>query len=807
MENLLKDLRYAFRNFLKSPGFTIVAVITLALGIGANTAIFSVVNGVLLRPLPYKEPDRLVWVWGVQPKLEHAPHSPADFLDYQLQNQSFEQMAATRNMSFTLTGSGQPERINGLIVSANYFSLLGVTPTIGRAFSPEEGKAGAARVAVLSHRFWQRRFNGDPSIVGQALTLNGESVIVAGVMPVALNQHRVELWLNPHQVVPDFTPTFRGDLLAMRNNNYLQIVARLKPDVTLQQAQADLSAIHARLEQQFPNKREHRLRLVYLQERIVGDLRPTLLMLLGAVGLVLLIACANVANLMLVRATARQREMAIRAALGASQWRLIRQLLVESVVLALLGGVCGWLLAAWGLDLLVALSPEDTPRLSEVGLDRWMLGFTLIISLLTGIVFGLAPALTVSRLNLNEELKEGGRRAGEGPGRQRIRRTLVTAEVTLALIVLVGAGLLVKSFVRLQAVNPGFNPAGVTTMAIWLSQERYVDEAPRRAFMKELIARLERLPGVEGVAIANDLPILGTDTSSNPTVEGLSPAETAQLLTGIHVINPNYFKTMGIPLLKGRAFTERDDEKAPPVFIVSETMARTLWPNQDAVGKRLKFGGSDDPFREVVGVVGDVKFDGLHEAAGLHVYIPQQIFPLPYMFIAVRSKLDVATLTTAVRHEVELIDPNQPISDIRTMDQVMAGSVATRQLSMTLFSLFGVIALLLVALGIYGVIAYSVTQRTHEIGIRIALGAQTSDVLKLVVVQGMKMTLVGVVFGLIGALMLMRLMKSLLFNVSATDPVTFLAIAMLLTVVALLASYIPARRAAKVDPMVALRYE
>jgi predicted permease len=714
METLLQDTRFGLRMLGKNPGFAIVAVLTLAIGIGANTAIFSVVNGVLLQPLPYKEPDRLVWVWGVQPQLEQAPHSPADFLDYQSQNQTFEQMAALRFMSFTLTGDEAPERINGLIVSANYFSLLGVMPAIGRTFAPEEGKAGAARVALLSHRFWRSRFNGDPNIVGKAITLNGGSVTVVGVMPANQDHNLFELWINPRQIVPDFTPTFRGNLLEMRHNNYLHIMARLKPGITLDQAQTDLNAVHARIEQQFSNKRDHRVRLVQLHERLVGNMRSSLLMLLGAVGLVLLIACTNVANLMLARATARHREVAIRAALGATRWRLIRQLLIESVLLALFGGVLGCLLAGWGLDLLVGLSPKDIPRLSEIGVDRWMLGFTLVVSLLTGVIFGLAPSLSISRPDLNEELKEGGRRSGEGSGRQRIRRVLVTAEVALALMVLVGAGLLVKSYARLQAVKPGFDASNLTTMGVWLSQERYIEEEPRRVFIKELLTRLERLPGVEGVAIGNDMPILGTDTTTTPKVEGHSPEETSQLLVGFHVVNPGYFKAMGIPLLKGRVFTEQDNEKAPTVFIVSETTARKLWPDQDAVGKRLTTEGNDK-FREVVGVVGDVKFDGLHEAAGLHVYIPQQIYPLAYMNIMIRSKLDAAAVTAAVRREVQAIDPNQPVSDIKTMDQAISESTRARRLSMTLFSLFAIIALLLVAIGIYSVIAYtSRNERTRS---------------------------------------------------------------------------------------------
>ncbi len=809
MQTLWQDLRYGARMLLKKPGFTLIAILTLALGIGANTAIFSVVNAVLLRSLPFKEPERLVWFWGVQPMLPQANHSPADFLDYQAQNNSFAEVTAYRNLSFTLTGAGQPERIDGRIVSANYFSLLGVKTAIGRAFAPEDGRAGAARVAVLSHGFWQSHFNGDPKVIGKALTLNGESATVIGIMPPDFKETDVELWINPKQVVPDFSTTLRDDILTLRTNNYLRVIGRLKPGVTIAQAQADINSIVVRLQRQYPQTNAVRnVRLVSLHERFVGDLRQTMLVLFGAVGLVLLIASANVANLMIVRATARGKEIAIRLALGAGRWRIMRQLLMESVLLACLGGACGWLLAVWGVDLLLALSPAGTPRLSEVRLDQQVFGFTLLLSLSTGVVFGLFPALAASKTDLNQALKEVGRSAATDGRRHRLRGALVIAEVALALVVLIGAGLLIKSFARLQNVAPGFDPNGLTTMLIWLSDAKYLEARRRVAFLLELRERLSVSPGVQSVAIANDLPIRGNDSSNFPVIEGRPmPAPNERILTGIHVVSPNYFQAMGIPLLKGCELTERDNENAPLVMVINETAARSLWPGEEALGKRLKFGRDDAPWIEVVGVVGDVKHDGLHADAGPHVYGSHLQASWPTLRVALRSRLDLATVTAAVRRETQAIDPTQPVSNVKTMDEVMSDSVAPRRFALTLFNLFAGIALLLTVVGIYGVLAYTVSERTREIGIRMALGAQTNNVLRLVIGQGMKLALGGVSAGLIGAFALTRLMEDLLFDVSATDPLTFVLAPLGLALVTLLACWIPARRAAKVDPMIALRCE
>jgi len=808
INTLWQDLRYGARMLLKTPNITLPAVITLALGIGANTAIFSVVNAVLLRPLPYAEPERLVWLWGVQPMFGQAAHSPADFLDYQTQNNSFAEMTAYRNLSFTLTGAGQPERIDGRIVSANYFSLLGVKTGVGRALAPEDGRPGAARVAVLSHGFWQSHFNGDPKAIGKSLALNGENATVIGVMPKDFKETDVELWVNPRQVVPDLSTTSRDDILTLRTNNYLRLIGRLKPGVTIARAQADINSIVARLQRQYPQTNAVRsVRLISLHDRVVGDLRQTMLLLFGAVGLVLLIASSNVANLMIVRATARGKEIAIRLALGAGRWRIMRQLLVESALLACLGGACGWLLAAWGVDLLLALSPDGTPRLTDVRLDQQVFGFTLLLSLSTGVVFGLFPALSASKADLNQSLKEGGRSAETDGGRHRLRGALVIAEMALALVVMIG-GLLIKSFARLQNVAPGFDPNGLTTMLIWLSDAKYLESARRVGFMQELRERLNVLPGVQSVAIANDLPIRGNDSSNFPVIEGRpAPAPNQRILTGIHVVSPGYFQAMGVPLRKGREPTERDNENAPLVMVINETAARSLWPGEEVLGKRLKFGGDNAPWIEVVGVVGDVKHDGLHAEAGPHVYGSHLQASWPTLRVAMRSRLDPATVAAAVRREAQAIDPTQPVSNVKTMDEIMSDSVAPRRFALTLFSLFAGVALLLTAVGIYGVLAYTVAERTREIGVRMALGAQTNNVLRLVIGKGMKLALGGVSVGLIGAFALTRLMKDLLFSVSETDPLTFVLAPLGLMLVALLACWVPARRATKVDPIITLRYE
>ncbi len=759
MRTLWQDLRYGARMLTKNPGFTLIAVITLALGIGANAAIFSVVNAVLLRPLPFKDPGRLVWVWGTVPKFGQANHSPVEFLAYQAQQTSFTEMAAYRNMPFTVTGGAGPEYVQGMIVSPNYFSLLGVPAARGRVFQPEDVRQGAPRLAVVSYGLWQKRYGGDPSLIGRSLTINGESATVIGVMPPNFQLNlSMDLWLSPSQMAPDYQMNYRGDTLAMRENHYLRVMGRLKPGATVQQAQV-------------------------------------------------LIACANVTNLSLARATARYREIAIRAAVGARRFSLIRQLLTESVLLSLAGGLAGWLLASWGVELLLSLSPEGALRLQEARLDTTVFLFTLSVSMAAGVVSGLAPALAASKTDLVSTIKDGARGARTGVGRNRLRQGLVVAEVALALVVLIGAGLLVGSFARLTAVKPGFDPNNLMTMWIALTGERYGTVTANTRFIKELTASLEALPGARGVAISDDFPIQGTDTRDYPEIEGRGAAPEDRTLVGHHAINPRYFEAMRVPLVKGRAFTERDDASAPPVVIINEAMANRVWPNEEALGKRIRFGGPGEPWIEVVGVVANVKHDGLHLADSPHCYSPHLQQPWPFLAIAVRSQTDQAALLASVRQAVRKIDPNLPLVQPLTMEDRMERVLATRRLTLALFSLFAVVALSLAAIGLYGVMSYGVAQRTHELGIRIALGATSRDALKSVIGQGMKLVALGLALGLGVALIGSRLMSHLLFGVSARDPLTFVVIAFLLTLVALLACWIPARRATKVDPMVALRNE
>jgi putative ABC transport system permease protein len=808
MQTLLQDLRYGARMLMKNPGFTLIAVITLALGIGANAAIFSVVNAVLLRPLPFKDPGRLVWVWGTVPKFGQANHSPVEFLAYQAQQASFTEMAAYRNMAFTVTGGGEPEYVQGVIVSPNYFSMLGVPAARGRVFQPEDVRPGASRVAVVSYDLWQKRYGGDPSLIGRSFTINGESATVIGVMPPDFQTNlSTNLWLSPRQIAPDYQMNYHGDTLAMRDNHYLRVMGRLKPGATIQQAQAELNAVASRLEREYPDQAGHGARVVSLQELAVSDVRLTLLTLFGAVGLVLLIACANVTNLSLARATSRYREIAIRAAVGASRFSLIRQLLTESVLLSLAGGLAGWLLASWGVELLLSLSPDGALRLHEAKLDTTVFFFTLGVSVAAGVVFGLAPALAASKTDLASALKEGARGASSGAGRNPLRQGLVVAEVALALVVLIGAGLLVGSFARLVAVKPGFDPNNLMTMWVALTSERYGTVTANTRFIKELTASLEALPGAQGVAISDDFPIQGTDTSDYPEIEGRGAAPEDRVLVGRHVINPRYFEAMGTRLVKGRAFTERDDANAPPVIIINEAMASRVWPNEEALGRRIRFGPQSEPWSEVVGVVANVKHDGLHLADSPHCYSPHLQQPWPFLAIAVRSQTDQAALLASVRQAVRKIDPNLPLVQPLAMKDRMEGVLATRRLTLALFSLFAVVALALAAIGLYGVMSYGVAQRTRELGLRIALGATSRDALKLIIGQGMKLVALGLALGMGGALAAGRLMANLLFGVSATDPLTFAVIAFLLAFVALLACYIPARRATKVDPMVALRNE
>ena len=807
LETLWQDVRFGVRMLLKNPGFTIIAVIALALGIGANSAIFSVVNTVLLRPLPFKEPDRLVMVWEDATKHGYPRDTPApaNYVDWRDQNQVFEGMAAIADRSFNLTGIGEPERIDGWRVSASLFPLLGVEPQLGRSFLPEEDQAGGGRVVIMSQGLWQRRFGSDPTIIGKAVTLNGESYAVVGVMPQNFQfpSREGDLW------VPI---AFDSKEAGNRGGHFLKVLARMKPGVTLQQAQTEMKAIAARLQQQYPDSNtDLGAAVVPLHEQFVGDIKPALLILLGAVGFVLLIACANVANLLLARAAVRQKEITIRVALGASRSRLIRQFLTESILLAALGGVIGLLLSLWGINLLKAFIPENISQAKAITIDGRVLFFTLAVSLLTGLIFGLAPATQASKFNLNETLKEGGRDSAAGSRGNRIRGLLVIAEVAVSLILLIGAGLLINSFLRLRNVDPGFRAENLLTMKIVLPELKYPDRARRSAFYTELVRRIEALPGVKSAAVTTNLPLYSQGNSIGISIEGRpDPAPGQEQIVVTRIISPHYFQTMGITLLQGRQFNEQDKADTPIALVISEAMARKYWPGEDPIGKRVKPGSSasSNPWFTIVGVAKDVRQFELNADPKPQMYLPytQAGFFAPRDLV-VSTNGDPLSLASAVRKTVWEIDKDQPVSNISTMENVLSESIARQRFSMLLLGIFAALALALATVGIYGVMSYSVAQRTREIGIRMALGAQRSDVLKLVVGQGLKLVMIGVLIGLVIALVLTRVMSSLLFGVSATDPLTFTIISLVLISVAVLASYIPARRATRVDPMVALRYE
>ena len=807
MENFLQNIRYGARILLKKPGFTLIAVVTLALGIGANTAIFSVVNAVLLRPLPYPEPDRLMWVGQVYNGNQQAAGEPK-FLFWREHNQSFEALAATSGFggaSGNLAGGNEAEHVNGVRVSQDFFRVLGVEPALGRAFTEAEDAPNGERVAILSDALWHRSFGADKNVIGRNITLNGESVTVVGVMPAQFHfASGVDLFIPMRA-----KPTANHDPNAT-------VIGRLKPGVTEAQAQAEMKQIAEQYRTHYPKAmaENETVGVRPYREMFINDLQKYLWILLGAVGFLLLIACANVANLQLTRATARQKEIAVRLALGASGGRIIRQLLTEGLLLAFCGGIAGLLLAMWGTELLVATIPRNLlSAVTDVGFDWRVLSFTLIATIVTGVLFGLAPALQAIRVDVNTTLKEGAGKGAAGATRGRLRNALVVVEVALSLVLLVGAMLLIRTFVNLQRVAPGFEAQNVLTFQIALNGERYKTTGQTAAFYSEALERINSLPGVDAAAVTSTLPLNAQFNMPVTFSDSANTTENAQF----RLVTPDYFRVMKINVQQGRDFTDEDKAGAPPVIIVNEAFVRRFLPEANPFDQQLTIGRNTlDPPRRIIGVVNDTKQFGMDKASPPMVFVPvaqvsDRLLAIARTFVSsyitVRTTVAPLALSEAVKREINAIDATLPLSQIRSMEELVARSVAPQRFNMLLIGLFAGLGVLLAAVGVYGVMSYSVAQRTNEIGIRIALGARSADIVRMVLKQGLGMTLIGVALGLLAAFALTRLMASLLFGVSATDPLTFVAVALLLGGIALFACFVPARRATKVDPMVALRYE
>ncbi|MEP6574568.1 MAG: ABC transporter permease [Gemmatimonadota bacterium] len=810
MDTLLRDLRYSVRRLIKAPAFTTIVILTLGLGIGANTAIFTVVDTVLLRPLPYRSPEQLVTIQHWYPSINlHAPVSAPGFRDDRDKTHSYDGVAVETGWNVNLTGTGDPERLVGSRVTGDFFRTLGVSPTAGRAIGADEDQEGRDHIVVLSSGLWKRLYGSDPSVVGKSMQLNGESYQVIGVMPESFRDffnRNTEIW-SPL--------VFRPEQLAdnRRTNEYLNLVARLKPGVSIEQAQTELDALIAQLKRQFPDAypRNFGLAASSLNQQATGAIRPALLVLLGAVGFVLLIACANVANLLLARAAARLKEIAVRTALGATRWALVRQLLTESVLLALAGGVLGLALAMLGVRSLAMINAPTLPKPDDIHINATIMLFTLGISLLTGLLFGLAPALQTSRANIHDTLKDGGRSSTADRGGQAIRRALVVAEVALALTLLTGAGLLIKSFSRLQGVSPGFVPDNLLTFNLSLPQARYPSDTAQIAFYDAVLPRIAGVAKVRSVGATSVLPFSGGWSTTSFNIEGYQPPTNTPGPWGdIRIVSPDFLKTLGAPLLKGRFLSETDGPGAPKVTVVDEEFVRRYWPHDDPIGKRITF--SDAPkgpedYITVVGVVGHTAHEGLDAERRIQYYLPYRQNGQNAMSFAVRTVGDPLALVASIREAVHSVDKDQPLSQIRSMDQMMDTTVGQRRFSMLLLGVFATLALLLASIGIYGVMSYSVTQRSHELGVRMALGAAKGDVLKLVLRQGMTLAAMGVGLGLIAAFGLTRLLTSQLFQVPATDPFTYAGVALILGTIALAANLIPALRATRVDPVVALRDE
>jgi predicted permease len=808
MEAFVQDLRFATRLIVKHPGFTAIAVLCLALGIGANCAIFSIIDAVLLRPLPYDDPDRIVMVWNqqLQRDLPRLWVSEPEFFDYQVRNEVFSDTAGYfYPVSQVLSGQDEPERLKVAIVSGRFFPLLGVAPVVGRTFGPEEDVPGNEAVVVLSHGFWQRRFAGDPGVVGKRLTLSGNDFTILGVMPADFRFFPSEVEL--------FVPLALDRAnLDVRTARYLFFLGRLKPGLDLATAQEAMSIFARRLQQQYPDAYPENsgwgIHLVPLQEDIAGNLRPVLLLLMGAVSFVLLIACVNVANLLIARTAAREREVAVRIAIGASGSRLLRQFLTETLLIALLAGALGLTLALWGTRLLLVVSPASLPHTTEIRLNADMLAFTSGIALFTALLCGLLPALQAARKNVQISLKEGGRSGGGSQRRRRTHNALVVAEVALSLVLLIGAGLTVRSFLKLQNVDPGFDPEGVLTVRLALPSSRYGEDAKQRSFYAELLERLAASGQLQAAGVVSNLPLSDSEYMGGIQPEGfIPPPGEGNPIADWRVVSPGYFDTMRIRLRQGRLFSSVDHEDAPGTVVIDKSLADRYWPDQDPLGRRLRLSGlgPDSPWLTVVGVVDHVKHYGLDVDSRVQLYLPYRQTPYRSMFVVVRSQLETAAVINLVKRELRAIDPGLPVSEVLTMEQRLSTSLASRRFSMLLFSLFASVALVLAVVGIYGVLAHLVAERTHEIGLRIVLGAHKRDILRLIVGQALRVGGLGIVLGIVVALMLTRFMTSLLFLVDANDLATFGMVAMVLTLTVVLASYLPALRASRIQPGIALR--
>jgi putative ABC transport system permease protein len=819
IDEFWRDVRFAMRGLARSPGFTAIAVLTLALGIGANTAIFSVVNAVLLRPLAYREPQRLA---SVRAALDgqgarDLPFSAPEYRDFQSEIPALQDIAGVWPININLTGHGEPERIQAAGVTSNYFSVLGVPPVLGRDFTPEDDGGRIGYVVMISYDLWQRRFGGARDVIGKSVRLDDDPMTIIGVMPKGF-RHPVESGASPMEVwAPMDLANTDSNFIDFRGMRVFDLFGRLAPGVTLEQTELQFESLRSRLAQRYPDAYPQsvgwRVDVAPLAERVVGDVRPALLVLLGAVGFVLLIGCANVANLLLARATARDREMALRTALGGSRSRLIRQLLTESLILAALGGLLGLALAVWGTAALSHLAALHLPRAREIGVDWTVLGFTALAVLVTGIGFGLIPALQVSRPDLQSVLKDSGRGSSAGAPRARVRSALVVAEVAIALVLLAGAGLLLRSFERLLAVEAGFNPENLLTLQVWLpwpndpEKGRFFTQEQKLAFYDRAVEEVRRVPGVKSVALASRLPLRGRN-NIRFTIEGRTlPPDEPPPLTEFRSVSAGYFETMQIPLLLGEGLPELADSASAGSVLINRTFRQKYFPTEDPVGKRIQVFGPNGPWGTIRGVVGDVRQVGLEEPPIEELYLSARANPGQEMAMIVRTEDDPDRYAAAVTRAIRTADPEQPVYSVMSMDQLIANASAERRFSMLLLTLFAAIAMVLSSIGIYGVMAYTTTQRRHEIGIRLALGAAGRDVLRLVVGQGMRLVLVGLLAGLLGAWALSRVLASQLFGISAQDPITYVGVALLLGLVAFAATWLPARRATRVDPMISLRSE